>query len=307
MTTNLRQGFEKFKSNLEISGLPASAVAKRQQEVRDRIARDLTVLDVFLTGSHKRNTVIAPLREADVEFCVVLDSSYYSPDRNGPANLLERLKNVVRKQFIESTDLSRNGQAVTICFSDYKVDLVPACLFEGGGYLVPDYHAKRWFSTDPEKQVEIWTNADMAHGGKLIPLIKMIKAWNRCHGKKLRIFHLESLVLKVFATSSIGDYWHAVRDFFEKSPGHLDDVQDPCGHAGNLGYYLDFARKHVVVDYLTEAYDRALEAIALADFGKTEMAFGKWRAIFGDYFPPYGRLCQPVCGQHKPLTVNCSR
>lgn len=307
MTSKLQQGFEKLKSNLEISELAANAVAKRLQDVRNRIGCDLAVVDVRLSGSHKRNTMIAPLREADVELLVVLDSSGYSPDRQAPANLLDLLKNTARKRFVESTDLSRSGHAVTICFSDYKVDIVPACPFAGGGYLIPDCQGRRWVSTDPEKQAEIWREADRAHHGKLIPLIKMIKAWNRCHGKKLRTLYLESLVLRVFTTSLIGDYWHAVKDFFRKAPVHLDFVQDPCGTAGTLRYCLDFAEKHLVVDYLEDAYERAQEAIYLADFGNTDEAFKKWRAIFGDYFPPYDQPCQPAHGRHEMLTANRSR
>ena len=127
----------------------------------------------------------------------------------------------------------------------------------------------------------------MVQRGKLIPLIKMIKAWNAVHGKKLRSYHLEALVLKVFTNCPIGEYGLAVKEFFEKSPQHLDYLPDPSGASGNVGYYLDFVAMHQALDILKEAHNRALRANCLDDFGKTDQAFGEWRAIFGDYFPHY--------------------
>jgi hypothetical protein len=41
--------------------------------------RGLEVLDSFLTGSYRRSTMIAPLKEADVDVFVVLDAKCYSP------------------------------------------------------------------------------------------------------------------------------------------------------------------------------------------------------------------------------------
>ena len=88
--------------------------------------------------------MIAPLKEADVDIFVVLDPQYYSSDQNGPANLLDRVKRVLKKSYAETTDISRNGQAVTIKFSDFCVDVVPAFYRTGGGYLIPDSVLKRW-------------------------------------------------------------------------------------------------------------------------------------------------------------------
>lgn len=61
MPTTIPQGFAKLCSNLEISDLQAQTVSTRQQNVRDVVAADFSVLTSFLTGSYKRNTMIAPL------------------------------------------------------------------------------------------------------------------------------------------------------------------------------------------------------------------------------------------------------
>jgi hypothetical protein len=66
-------GFEKLKSDLEITGLQSSIVSTRQKGVRDTMASGLTVLEDFLTGSYARSTMIAPL---NVIICLDLCTGY---------------------------------------------------------------------------------------------------------------------------------------------------------------------------------------------------------------------------------------
>ena len=77
------------------------------------------------------------------------------------------------------TPISRDGQAVTITFTDFCVDVVPAFNRQGGGYLIPDSIQRRWIETDPKRHVEIWAEANKKHGYKLVPIIKMVKARNK--------------------------------------------------------------------------------------------------------------------------------
>jgi len=77
MATTIQQSFQKLKENLEITNLQASVVSTRQKNVREVIELKMDVLDSFLTGSYSRSTMIAPLKEADVDIFIVLDSKYF--------------------------------------------------------------------------------------------------------------------------------------------------------------------------------------------------------------------------------------
>lgn len=90
MASTVTQAFTTFKSNLEITDLQSSTVSTRQQNVRDAVTRELTVLNSFLTGSYSRSTLIAPLSLADIDLFTVLDSSYYKAD--GQAWLLDKVR-----------------------------------------------------------------------------------------------------------------------------------------------------------------------------------------------------------------------
>lgn len=287
MVATVQQGFEQLRRNLEITGLQSSTVSTRQTNVRDAIKKSMTVLDDFLTGSYKRSTMVAPLSEADVDIFIVLDSRYYKID--GQASLLDQVRKVLSESFSRTMRISRNGQAVTIFFNDFQVDVVPGFYRSGGGFLIPDSISSRWVETDPKKHVDIWSNANIAHNGDLVPLIKMIKGWNKQHSTKFQSFHLEALILQILNNVKISDFPSGVRYTFQIARTQYISVYDPAGYGGNLASYLDTQNKRdEVYSRLDAAYTKALEAEQLEQRGLIKLAIEKWQVIFGDYFPSYG-------------------
>lgn len=238
MPTTIAQGFAKFQENLQITDLQESTVDTRQKNVRNAVAKELTVLTSFVTGSYRRDTLIAPLSKADIDIFLILDASYYSSD--GYANLIDRVKRVLKATYPSTPEISRNGQAVTITFTDFTVDVVPAFNRQGGGYLIPDAVMRRWISTDPMQHVTIWNNANTVHFQHLVPVIRMIKQWNRAHSSLLRSFHLETLILQILNSVTISDLPSAARFVFDKAREACKYVvNDPAGYGGNIAAYLD--------------------------------------------------------------------
>ena len=194
MATTIAQAFTDLRRNLEITDLQTEAVSSRQQAVRKVLEAGVKVSDSFLTGSYARSTMISPLNEADVDIFMVLDVSYYSHFNNqngGPAGLLNWVKGVLRKTYTSTPDISRNGQAVTIRFTDFVVDVVAGFYRQGGGYLIANAVNNSWLATDPKKHVSLMSEANKGHNGDLVPLIKMLKSWNKSNGSFFRSFHIE--------------------------------------------------------------------------------------------------------------------
>jgi hypothetical protein len=287
MPTTIEEGFKKLRDNLRITELQESAVSARQQNVRAAVEDQMKVLDTFLTGSYRRGTMIAPLAEADVDVFVVLDQSYY--ESNGQASLLDKLKRVLKRTY-NTSDISRNGQAVTIFFSDFKVDVVPSFYRTGGGYLIADSILGRWIETDPKSHIKIWGVANKEHEYNLSPLSKMFKGWNKVHSQLLRSFHLESLVLQVIGDISITSFPLTVGYVFDQARTQIRyPVLDPAGYGGNVGAYLNTQTKvDAVVSRLDSAHRRAVEAVSYQEANKIQQAYEQWRLVFGDYFPAYG-------------------
>lgn len=294
MAATIKSAFQKLKENLEPTGLQKSTISTRQNNVREIVEKDLTVLDSFLTGSYSRSTMIAPLKDADVDVFIVLDSKYFfhydNGQNGGQAGLLDLVKRTLRKTYTKTPDISRNGQAVTIRFEDFVIDVVPGFDRKGGGYLIPNSITQNWISTDPKKHVEMFSTANSVHNGNLVPLIKMTKGWNKNSGKYFRSFHLEVLALQILNGVTISDFPSGMRYFFDKARSYVAKQNpDPAGYGGDVGNYINGQEEiQEAVNKFQLAYERALKAEEYASKGYIKDAIDMWIKIFGDYFPVYG-------------------
>lgn len=286
MPTTIYKSFQKLKNNLEITSLQESIVSNRQKAVRKVVEADFNILNSFLTGSYSRHTMIAPLKKADVDIFMVLDPSYY--EENGQPKLLDKVKNTLKKEYPKTPKISRNRQAITITFSDFIVDVIPAFYRRGGGFLIPSTIGNQWISTDPRKHVEIFANANREHEGDLVPLIKMIKAWNRSIDQFFNSFHLEVLALDILNNVNINNFHSGMRYYFDHGRAKVK-VQnlDPAGYSGDVGYYLNSKLSDAESRFET-AYKRAIKAEEYEKKGKTSDAVNEWKKIFGSSFPSYG-------------------
>jgi hypothetical protein len=295
MATTIAQGFVELKSHLEITGLQKNTISQRRESVQAVLRSGLEVEDSFLTGSYSRNTMIAPLAEADVDIFFVLHPRFfhhYNGANGGPAGLLDLVKRTLLKTYTRTPDIGRNGQAVTVRFSDFIVDVAPGFRRQGGGFLIPNSITGKWLSTDPQTHVRLISEANVRHNGDLVPLVKMIKGWNRASGEYLRSFHLEVLTTAVLNNVRISDYPSGVRFVFDKARQMITQrILDPAGYGDDVGEYLNTQTKvQEAVTKLQTAYDRAVKAEDYARRGLVRDAFDLWRRIFGDYFPAYGQF-----------------
>lgn len=290
MAITVSQAFLQFKSNLEITNLQTEVVSTRQKNVRDVVSKRITVLDSFLTGSYARNTLIAPLVEADIDICVILEPKYfkqYDGINGGPAGLLDFVKNTLRETYTRTPDISRNGQAVTIRFDDFMVDVVPSFHRQGGGYLIPNAITQNWIGTNPEEHVRIFSEANATHKGMLVPLIKMIKAWNKISGAFFRSFHLEVLALLIFQTRPILSWPLAVSVFFEEGGNLINKIiPDPAGFGGDVAGYLNTQEKINQGQRLFQAAHKSANLAISFELRKDNFSsIVFWKQIFDRYFP----------------------
>lgn len=277
---------------MEITTLQASTVSARQEKIREVMDAGIDVLDSFLTGSYARSTMIAPLSEADVDILFCLDVRYYAHyngQNGGPAGLLDFVKRTLQKTYTRTPGISRNGQAVSIRFEDFVVDVVPGFYGQGGGFLIPNSITSSWLSTDPKKHVELMTASNKAHGGDLVPLIKMIKGWNKSHSAFFRSFHLEVLALELLNNVTITNFPSGARFYFDKARALIKQQNvDPAGYGDDVGKYLTGEKIAEAERRLQLAYERAVKAEEFASRGRDDHAIDMWQKIFGDYFPAYG-------------------
>lgn len=288
----LDQAFEQLRKNLELTGLQEQKVAERQQHVREAVSAQLTIVEDFLSGSYRRHTLISPLKTADVDIVVVLDRKY---KERGPRAVLELVRKALLVEYTKTPAISRNGQAVTITFSDFVVDVVPAFALPwwswNTGWEICDSGSDSWITTNPKRHIELSADANRAHGGHLVPRIKQLKAWNRTVSEPLRSFHLEALAWSIFGASwlwknSQKSDWASARYFFDKARTKLrSQLHDPAGTGSNVAAYLHGTELDSAVSKVTRAFEQCVRADRCAkdeDFVGMHEAYGQ---VFGSYYP----------------------
>ena len=287
MAKTIDEAFRILRTNLEITGLQEKTVSTRQTSIRSVLEKDFLVLDSFLTGSYRRSTMISPLNEVDVDIFVVLNPKYYTAQ--GQTDLLNAVRASLLKTYTKTPKIRPDGHAVTITFTDFKVDVVPGFLRKGGGYLIPDTSGLRWIATDPKLHVEIWSQANKADNGDLVPLLKMLKGWNASRGL-LKSFHLETLALDILTNVKISSFPSGVRFFFDKARAKIrTKLADPAGYSDDVAQHITTTEQmDAIVKRLEWALARAEEAENFAAAGKTADAFARWSQLIPNYFPTYG-------------------
>jgi hypothetical protein len=292
MPYTIAESFQRFRSNLEITDPQSTTVSIRQLAIRKVLANDFQIVDDFLTGSYARSTMISPLSEADIDIFICLHPSYFNAfngTNGGPAGLLDRVKTSLRKTYTSTPDISRNGQAVTIRFSDFVVDVVVGFNRNGGGYIIANGVNNFWLSTDPKKHVEIFSQSNKVHSGDLVPLIKMIKSWNKGNGSFFRSFHLEVLALEALRNVTITDLPSGLRFFFQKAQSLVRGKNlDPAGYGDDIGRYITQATVDEATRKFQGAFNSAAAAEQYTNRGQIPQAIEIWRHLAPNHFPAYG-------------------
>src|SRR2546428_3190808 len=279
---------------LEITKTEQDDASRRQQEVRACIKRSFDIEKDFLTGSYARNTKTKPLKDVDIFF--VLGEGEKQRRQQPPSTILDAFEQCLRKEY-GSDQVERNRRSVTVSFEKrsqtqggeegkvLSVDAVPA--FDCGRYYeIPDDDLGQWIKSDPEAHKEQATKKNDSLNGNWVPLVKMIKRWNREAGKPIKpSFLIEAMALKLVDTP-FSSYPGEIRMFFAAAADRLDETwPDPAGFGPPVCDQMDQASRHKAREALRAAEVKAALAFRAEQQGRQGEALSLWQAILGSYFP----------------------
>jgi len=299
MATTVKESFRQFAENLNITDRQGVVVSCCHKNIVSVIGSKLALKSESpskLIGSYDRDTLIRYLKEGDVDLMVVL---HYGKNKEydlkeGIRKVLEKFKEILKESYSD-TECIIDRNCVSMKFSQFKLDVVPAFEYSGGGYSIPDTYRSQWLHTNPIKFAEKITEINKRMNNSFVPLIKMIKGWNRTYSKRLRGFHIECMMINHYNdyTESY-TYDSMIKIFFSKLPEYLDGASyDPIS-GDRVDLYLDNDslenKRSVFVSRAKNAYTKALEAYE--DTTKypnaTNIAIDEWKALMGEFFPAYG-------------------
>lgn len=149
--------------------------------------------EVRLGGSVSRGTAIPPIKDVDV-LMVLSRKKVPAPQSQNPAQLMAALQQELTQ--LLGRPVRVQNRSLALDWRGLPFDLVP-CWKEDGQppdeLRLPDLGRSRWLCTSPERHRKLSNEADQRAGGKLLPLVRGVKAWKRKVGLRLPSFYLEAM------------------------------------------------------------------------------------------------------------------
>ena len=285
------EAFQVFKSELELPDRKQKEAASAQQELREKIAANLNVPSSFLTGSYARHTKIFPLNDIDV--FLVRNAQRIDlalPGTSGilPDAALTEVADAVRRSYPLNATVKKQNRSVNVQIQgvEFGFDLTPAWWRNPNGYWIPDRSSGNWIPSDPDAHAAMMTKANEQNGGKLKPLVKMAKSWNRHNYDRISSFHIELICTDIFSRQNIGTYQVGMATFLVHLPNHIGQVVfDPIYGVSRVDKELTSTELLELQLRVASDGQRAVHALTLENEGNQDQALLTWKEIFLSGFP----------------------
>lgn len=288
MAFTTAQAFAAFLENVAATDYQKNTlIPARKRSVDERLfekfptSSDMPYARGILMGSASKGTIIRPIDDVDVLAVFDNVNGAWNKYWNDSKSFIYRIRDAYNGISIQQ--VGTRGQAVRVFYDGGgHVDVAPVVRKSDDVYHLPN-GTGGWILTSPIVANAWFAQRSKALDYRLAPLVRLAKAWNRAHSKRMRSFHLETVAATAFA--SIGtDYRLNLQQFFEWAPKWLD-VNDPGGQGGSLSNYLTVTGRQELIQALNVAAERAKRANEAETRGDHAEAKRLWRIILGNDFP----------------------
>lgn len=239
----------------------------------------------ILVGSYGKSTAIAPPSDIDILFQLPFEqfARYDSYSGNGQSQLLQDVKRVLQKTY-PLTNIRADGPVVSVPFTTYRVEVLPAFKLNDGSYWYPDTkNGGSWRPTNPKAEKRHISDSNKRSCGNTIRLIKMIKAWKHHCQVPISSLTVELRAINFLEKWEYYDkssvyYDLMIRDFFSEL---LKYVNGSCQIPG-----ID-EKKFYGDQWKSKAETAAARSEKACDFETVDdfmAATNEWKKIFGDRF-----------------------
>lgn len=288
MALTTAQAFAQYLEGLTATDYQRTSIIQaRKKTVDDRLfekfpsTSDMPYWKDILMGSAAKGTIIRPFDDIDVLAVFSNSGNAWTKYQLDSKSFIYRIRDAYAGVSIQQ--VGTRGQAIRVFYeTGGHVDVAP--VFDAGNdvYKLPN-GTGGWIDTAPTVANQWFSTRNQELSYHLAPLVRLVKAWNRAHSKRMRSFHLETVAGTAFG--SLGsNYRDALQKFFEWAPNCLS-VTDPGGQSGDLSGYLTWTARDQLKQALSSANDRASKALAAEARADHAEAKRLWKIILGDDFP----------------------
>ena len=278
--------------NLKIGDMERKLIQEKQNALREKLRGKLPLKDDFLTGSYARDTIIKPKdggEEFDVDFFIAFDNEDYgtkelSELHDLTVKVLEKIKEENPTLGITKIDDSQRRSIGVQFGSNFQIDVVPAIEIEKDKlYKIFDKRTLKPVNSNPKLHGKLLSEANERSGGKLVPIIKMLKAWKREKCDYVKSFHIELLAVKILGASKIDSYSNGLGVFFVKASEYLEEacLKDPANDQMCVDSYLDDeGTRSKLLSLIVSENNLVIRALESEKANKEGDAVEKWQEVF---------------------------
>ena len=285
ITVTIDEGLRALDSLLILGVQQRSLVSARHSEIDKIVIADFGAQVTSMPGAFSRNTSIQPLEDNKIDLFV-----QFNPDlgqRSTPVGLLNKLEGLLVEHYPEAT-LSADKQAVLVKFPDVAFHIVPCFYQDKKGYVIADAKNNKWRKTDPGIFYYALDDANNRHKGLLLPVIRIIKHWNRRNGDWFNDYYLELMVKQALDGVKFDSYVQAIKHVFKKAI-HLVvfTIDDPSDFGKQMEGLKDVFKMVEAMLSFQECHARIVKAEHYEKRGDLISAYKEWGKIFKADFPSY--------------------
>jgi hypothetical protein len=253
-----------------------------------------------LSGSYKRHTAILDINDVDVLLFLPDDQA-----EETPSAVLAAVKKVLLDYPDTSVSISPQRRSVHLDFEDheFQLDIVPAVAVDGldKPLEIPDKPAGTWIDTDPLGYGSRLSQLNQDQGDKVVPLIKLIKAWRNAQMIYMRpkSYVLEVMMLYAVENGDIDleetSLSNALTQFFEHIRDKYEDLMDngseqpriPDPQVTTTFITRGWKRTHFE-SFMRRVRTTATAARKAESESDVDTAADHWKGIYGDLWPTDG-------------------
>ncbi|MFI7679390.1 hypothetical protein [Actinophytocola sp. NPDC049390] len=282
------------RHNIEVTREELDEARRRRQAIASAISKEFPGSRVYVNGSVAHGDALTPLTDIDVGIVIAEAKDTYGPGKKGPRDLMERAAEAIRRVLKPSYPkltvqvegctravLVRFGDPVHAGEKDFTADVI--CAVDnttGRGLFIPK--TPGWSRSDPEAHTRMVLQAIEDTKVAFAHIVRLLKHWNRRHGKPLCSWNIKALALACITTpmtqlDGLSTWYLHAADELDKG-----ETKDPAGVAEKPIKLGKGWTRTQVVTALREAGKRLHEARRLERDGYPLQAHAELAKLFND-------------------------
>ena len=228
------------------------------------------------------------------------DTNYFAvcPEENisnSSSVTLKKFKDALQSSFALIKDISITMSSIQIPFGNIapeSLSITPA-VYRGFTqtpygkqryFTIPTYKGK-WINVSPEAHNNYLTANDIRLGGKLRPLIQLLKAWKYFYTVPISSFYLELLITRYAEKENTIVYDIDFKEILRLLCDiNLGSIADPLGISGRVNACSSEAQKRNAFSQVVADLKRAEIAVEIRTEDPAKAA-SLWNIIFSKRFP----------------------